>query len=96
MRKSRSDVPLVVVPSVKAHLFSTTLPRAPAASQVGDPNNGEASQETMERTESGQGAEEVTEEEEGGLVIAIGGLFMEKLRKRKVLSLWGKESQSRG
>lgn len=55
------------------------LPQAPAASQVGDPNNGAARQELMVRTE---GVEEVMEE--GELIRAIEGLFMGKLRKRMV------------
>lgn len=82
MRKNHSDVPPVVVPSVKAPLYSTMLPQAPAASQVGDPSNGAARQELMARTELGQGVAEVMEE--GELIKAIEGLFMGKLRKRMV------------
>lgn len=82
MRKSHSDVPPVVVPSARAPLYSTTLPQAPAASQVGDPNKGAARQDLMVRTESGERVEEVTEE--GELIRAIEGLFMGKLRKKMV------------
>lgn len=82
MRKSHSDVPPVVVPSVRAPLYSTMLPQAPAASQVGDPNKGAARQELMVRKESGEGVEEVTEE--GELIKAIEGLYMVKLRKKMV------------
>lgn len=55
MRKSHSDVPLVVVPSARAPLYSTMLPQAPAASQVGDPSKGAARQDLIVRTESGEG-----------------------------------------
>lgn len=82
MRKSRSDALLVVVPSVRAPLYSTTQPQAPAASQVGDPNKGAARQELIVRTELGEGVKEVMEE--GELIKAIEGLFMAKLRKKMV------------
>lgn len=83
MRKSHSDVLPVVVPSVRAPLYSTMLPQAPAASQVGDPNKGAARQELMVRTESGEGVEEEVTEE-GELIRAIEGLYMGKLRKKMV------------
>lgn len=82
MRKSLSDVPPVVVPSARAPLYSTMLPRAPAASQVGDPSRGAARQARTVRTELGEGVEEVTEE--GELIKAIEALFMGKLRKKMV------------
>lgn len=82
MRKSHSDVPPVVVPSVRAPLFSTMLPQAPAASQVGDPSRGAARQELMVRTGLGEGVAEVTEE--GELIKAIEALCMGKLRKKMV------------
>lgn len=82
MRKSHSGVLPVVVPSVKAHLYSTMLPQAPAASQVGDLNNGAPRQELMVRTESGEGVEKVMVA--GGLFRAVEVLFMEKLRKKMV------------
>lgn len=78
MRKSRSDAPPVVAPSARAPLFSTTLPRAPAGSQVGDPSRGAARQEATAR----RGLGEVTEE--GELIKAIEALCMGKLRKRMV------------
>lgn len=82
MRKSRSDVRLVVVPFVRAPLYSTTLPQAPAASLVGDPDNEAAKQGAMARTELGGRVALVTEE--GELIKAIGGLFMGKVRRIRV------------